>query len=171
MLLEKITCPEDLRSLTEPELEVLAQEIRDFIVGAVARTHQVFEILERESSGPAVLVGSDVGRRHRPELAAATEELRGVDHFGLALEGVAARREAGIRVAVVAGAAGVDDVAAQTHEDRILAAKIQRDGADSEARRHAVVAMSRPIGATTGGGVVPGVGSGSDERGGGGNQE
>ena len=38
MLLEKITCPEDLRSLTEPELEALAQEIRDFIVGAIART-------------------------------------------------------------------------------------------------------------------------------------
>jgi 1-deoxy-D-xylulose-5-phosphate synthase len=38
MLLEKITCPDDLRSLTEPELEELAQEIREFIVGAVART-------------------------------------------------------------------------------------------------------------------------------------
>jgi 1-deoxy-D-xylulose-5-phosphate synthase len=38
MLLEEITCPADLRSLSEPELEVLAQEIRDFIVGAVART-------------------------------------------------------------------------------------------------------------------------------------
>ncbi len=38
MLLEEITCPADLRSLSGPELEVLAQEIRDFIVGAVART-------------------------------------------------------------------------------------------------------------------------------------
>ncbi len=38
MLLEKITCPADLRSLSEPELDELAQEIRDFIVGAVART-------------------------------------------------------------------------------------------------------------------------------------
>ncbi|WP_426571632.1 1-deoxy-D-xylulose-5-phosphate synthase [Aquihabitans sp. McL0605] len=38
MLLEKITCPADLRSLSEPELAVLAQEIRDFIVGAVARS-------------------------------------------------------------------------------------------------------------------------------------
>jgi 1-deoxy-D-xylulose-5-phosphate synthase len=38
MLLEKITGPADLRSLTEDELEVLAGEIRTFIVGAVART-------------------------------------------------------------------------------------------------------------------------------------
>ncbi len=38
MLLEKITCPADLRSLSEPELEVLAQEIREFIVAAIART-------------------------------------------------------------------------------------------------------------------------------------
>src|SRR6478735_8468551 len=38
MLLEKITGPEDLRSLSDAELEELAQEIRDFIVGAVART-------------------------------------------------------------------------------------------------------------------------------------
>jgi 1-deoxy-D-xylulose-5-phosphate synthase len=38
MLLEKITCPADLRSLSEPELDALAQEIRDFIVSAVART-------------------------------------------------------------------------------------------------------------------------------------
>jgi 1-deoxy-D-xylulose-5-phosphate synthase len=38
MLLEKITCPADLRSLSDAELDVLAQEIRDFIVGAIART-------------------------------------------------------------------------------------------------------------------------------------
>ncbi|WP_421118777.1 1-deoxy-D-xylulose-5-phosphate synthase [Aquihabitans daechungensis] len=38
MLLEEITCPADLRSLSESQLEVLAQEIRDFIVGAIART-------------------------------------------------------------------------------------------------------------------------------------
>src|SRR6478735_8015891 len=38
MLLEKITGPEDLRSLSDAELEELAQEIRDFIVGSIART-------------------------------------------------------------------------------------------------------------------------------------
>ena len=38
MLLEKITCPADLRSLSEPELAQLAQEIREFIVGAIARS-------------------------------------------------------------------------------------------------------------------------------------
>jgi len=38
MLLEQITCPADLRSLSEPELDMLAQEIREFIVGAVARS-------------------------------------------------------------------------------------------------------------------------------------
>lgn len=38
MLLEKITGPEDLRALSDADLEVLAGEIRTFIVGAVART-------------------------------------------------------------------------------------------------------------------------------------
>ena len=38
MLLEKITCPADLRSLTEAQLEALAAEIRAFIVDSVART-------------------------------------------------------------------------------------------------------------------------------------
>ncbi|HRW37720.1 MAG: 1-deoxy-D-xylulose-5-phosphate synthase [Acidimicrobiales bacterium] len=38
MLLEKISGPADLRTLSEADLEVLAGEIRTFIVGAVART-------------------------------------------------------------------------------------------------------------------------------------
>jgi 1-deoxy-D-xylulose-5-phosphate synthase len=38
MLLEEITCPADLRSLSETQLEQLAQEIREFIVGSVARS-------------------------------------------------------------------------------------------------------------------------------------
>jgi 1-deoxy-D-xylulose-5-phosphate synthase len=37
MYLERITCPADLRSLDEAELDELAQEIRTFIVGSVAR--------------------------------------------------------------------------------------------------------------------------------------
>ncbi len=38
MLLERIHSPADLRGLTRPELDQLAGEIRDFIVGAVSKT-------------------------------------------------------------------------------------------------------------------------------------
>ena len=37
-LLESITCPRDLRSLTDPELDALATEIRDFLVLTCSRT-------------------------------------------------------------------------------------------------------------------------------------
>ena len=38
MLLDDISCPSDLRALTQPQLKELAREIRDFIVESVSKS-------------------------------------------------------------------------------------------------------------------------------------
>jgi hypothetical protein len=96
-------------------------------------------------SGRESILGREVAGYEGAERHSASKVVRGVDLLLLAKEGIASRGEVRIRVAIVAAAHGVHEIASQANELGILVYEIQADRRNFEAFGDAALFDGSPI--------------------------